>query len=94
MANYSAADIPLETQWLDIDYMDNYKDFTTDKDTFSLQEMVGTLVHSQPQHYTLHTIHTIYNLIHPIYNLTLYTPYIQPNTPYIQPNPIYTLYTT
>lgn len=39
VANYSAARIPLETQWVDIDYMNHYLDFTTDPIDFPQQEM-------------------------------------------------------
>lgn len=39
VANYSAAEIPLETQWVDIDYMQNFKDFTTDAVKFPSGKM-------------------------------------------------------
>lgn len=39
VTNYSAANIPLETQWLDIDYMDQYLDFTLDPVNFSQDDM-------------------------------------------------------
>jgi alpha-glucosidase len=53
VANYSAAGIPLETMWTDIDYMDLRRVFTLDPDRFPLakmQELVSTL-HSRQQHY-------------------------------------------
>jgi alpha-glucosidase (family GH31 glycosyl hydrolase) len=37
--NYVNAKIPLDTQWMDIDYMQDYKDFTTDSKTFPATEM-------------------------------------------------------
>ena len=52
VANYSAAGIPLETQWVDIDYMEEYRDFTTDPVSFPVNEMKKFLnyLHSQNQH--------------------------------------------
>lgn len=53
VANYSLAGIPLETQWVDIDYMDRFLDFTTDPDKFNAQEMKGFIekLHSNGQHF-------------------------------------------
>jgi alpha-glucosidase (family GH31 glycosyl hydrolase) len=53
VANYSAAGIPLDTQWVDIDYMEAYRDFSTDPANFPVDEMarfVDTL-HENGQHF-------------------------------------------
>ncbi|KAI5269131.1 alpha-glucosidase [Aureobasidium subglaciale] len=53
VANYSAADIPLEVMWTDIDYMDTRHVFTTDPERFPLEkvrELVSTL-HDRQQSY-------------------------------------------
>jgi alpha-glucosidase len=50
---YRANDIPLETQWVDIDYMDAYVDFTTDPVHFPAEEgqdLIGKL-HNASQHF-------------------------------------------
>jgi len=33
--NYTAADLPLDTMWADIDYMDDYKIFTVSDSRYS-----------------------------------------------------------
>lgn len=51
--NYSVAEIPLETMWTDIDYMDLRRVFSLDPDRFPI-EMVQQLVdhlHANDQHY-------------------------------------------
>ncbi|OTB06995.1 glycoside hydrolase family 31 protein [Hypoxylon sp. CI-4A] len=55
VGNYSAANIPLETLWADIDYMDLRQVFTTDPERFPLhkmRELVETL-HQRDQHYIM-----------------------------------------
>lgn len=53
VANYSAAGLPLETQWLDIDYMDGYRDFTYSPAAFPLSEVAAFVakLHSNGQHF-------------------------------------------
>jgi len=51
VANFSSNNLPLDTQWSDIDYLDNYKDFTYDKDNFKgLGDFVNDL-HAKGMHY-------------------------------------------
>ena len=35
VANFSRLDLPLDTQWSDIDYLNKYRDFEIDEDNFS-----------------------------------------------------------
>lgn len=51
--NYSKADIPLETMWTDIDYMDRRRVFTLDPDRFPLHKMRELVdhLHDRDQHY-------------------------------------------
>ncbi|KAK3075089.1 hypothetical protein LTR53_001915 [Teratosphaeriaceae sp. CCFEE 6253] len=50
---YRAFDIPLETAWTDIDYMQKYRDFTNDPNTFPYPEGQAFLgrLHANGQHY-------------------------------------------
>ncbi|OQE27003.1 hypothetical protein PENFLA_c006G03149 [Penicillium flavigenum] len=52
-ANYSSSNIPLETIWTDIDYMDRRRVFTIDPERFPAnlyKDLVDT-IHSRDQHY-------------------------------------------
>lgn len=53
IANYSAAGIPLETMWTDIDYMDRRRIFTTDPLRYpvNLMQEVVDYLHNNQQHY-------------------------------------------
>jgi alpha-glucosidase (family GH31 glycosyl hydrolase) len=53
VANYSAANIPLETQWMDIDYMQNYRDFTYDAVQFPASQVSAFVdnLHAKGQHF-------------------------------------------
>jgi len=55
VANYSAANIPLEVMWTDIDYMDYRRTLSLDPQRFpldKLQQMVDTL-HARQKHYIM-----------------------------------------
>jgi len=53
VANYSAANIPLDTQWMDIDYMQNYRDFSYDSVNFPTSEVKKFVdgLHANGQHF-------------------------------------------
>ncbi|KAH9923696.1 alpha-glucosidase [Epithele typhae] len=57
ITNYSAAGIPLETMWTDIDYMDRRRIFTVDPDYFPLDRMreIVDYLHDHDQKYVLMT---------------------------------------
>ncbi|KAI7901599.1 alpha glucosidase [Cokeromyces recurvatus] len=52
---YKEANIPLQTAWIDIDYMDQYKDFTSDPVNFPINRMVdfGKTLHEDGQSYVV-----------------------------------------
>lgn len=51
--NYSQAEIPLETMWTDIDYMDRRLIFTTDPERYPLEKLRALIshLHENDQHY-------------------------------------------
>ncbi|ORY19588.1 glycosyl hydrolases family 31-domain-containing protein [Clohesyomyces aquaticus] len=53
VANYSIAEIPLETMWTDIDYMELRKVFTLDPERFPLEKVreLVSYLHEHQQHY-------------------------------------------
>ncbi|GBE82887.1 Probable alpha/beta-glucosidase [Sparassis crispa] len=57
ISNYSAANIPLETMWTDIDYMYERRVFTLDPDYFPLPRMqqIINYLHDHDQHYVMMT---------------------------------------
>ncbi|KAK7014854.1 glycoside hydrolase family 31 protein [Favolaschia claudopus] len=57
ISNYSAAKIPLETMWTDIDYMDRRRIFTLEPDYFPLKKMreIVEYLHGQTQRFIVMT---------------------------------------
>ncbi|KXN82694.1 putative alpha/beta-glucosidase agdC [Leucoagaricus sp. SymC.cos] len=57
ISKYAAANIPLETMWTDIDYMDRRRIFTVDPQYFPLNRMrdIVNFLHTHNQHYILMT---------------------------------------
>ncbi|KAF9047043.1 glycoside hydrolase family 31 protein [Hymenopellis radicata] len=57
ITNYSEANIPLETMWTDIDYMDRRRIFTVDPDYFPMDRMreIVEYLHDHDQQYILMT---------------------------------------
>ncbi|KAF9463440.1 alpha-glucosidase [Collybia nuda] len=57
VSNYAAVDIPLETMWTDIDYMDRRRIFTVDPDYFPMNRMreIVDYLHTHDQRYILMT---------------------------------------
>ncbi|KAK9446292.1 uncharacterized protein VB005_00137 [Metarhizium brunneum] len=53
--NYSKANIPLETMWTDIDYMDRRRVFSLDPERFPLHKMRALVshLHARDQHYVV-----------------------------------------
>lgn len=70
IANYSAADIPLETMWTDIDYMDLRKIFTLDPERFPLARMQDIVhyLHAHEQHYIMMVDPGVGHQNYPTYN--------------------------
>jgi len=48
---YKSSNIPLDTLWSDIDYMDNYKDFTIDPKNFADLKLLINDLKNDNKHY-------------------------------------------
>ncbi|KAF9043930.1 alpha-glucosidase [Panaeolus papilionaceus] len=57
ISKYAAANIPLETMWTDIDYMDRRRVFTVDPEYFPMNRMreIVKYLHDRDQHYIVMT---------------------------------------
>lgn len=55
VAKYKEAELPLESMWSDIDYMDRYMDFTIDNETYPTQKLRTFVdnLHSNHQKYIM-----------------------------------------
>ena len=53
--NYTAAKIPLDTVWMDIDYMEAWKDWTLDPANFPTDEVTSFVeaIHDNGQHFVV-----------------------------------------
>lgn len=70
ITNYSEANIPLETMWTDIDYMDLRKVFTLDPERFPLPRMQDIVhhLHDHQQHYIMMVDPGVADQNYPPYN--------------------------
>ncbi|KAB2574162.1 putative alpha/beta-glucosidase agdC [Lasiodiplodia theobromae] len=70
IANYSLAEIPLETMWTDIDYMELRKVFTLDPERFPLEKVrqVVDYLHAHQQHYIVMVDPAVKHLDNPAYD--------------------------
>lgn len=61
--NFAKSNIPLETIWTDIDYMNQYRDFENDQNTFGYSEGANFLskLHANGQHYVAIVDSAIYH---------------------------------
>lgn len=49
--NYTKFNLPLDTLWSDIDYMNTYEDFTYDRENFGGLPKLITDLHTDNKHY-------------------------------------------
>ncbi|KAI6784884.1 uncharacterized protein J7T54_007978 [Emericellopsis cladophorae] len=68
--NYSVANIPLETMWTDINYMDHRRVFSLDPGNYPIERMQDLIeyLHERDQHYTLMVDPAVAEHDYPAYN--------------------------